>query len=153
MAQSVLFIVEHCPLLISLHIGPVSKGHRGPQDDRYGLSLRRLASLTLALVEVVQRRPSLEVIGIIAHVIEVYFSASGSFAEVRTHWVRDLETSQASRRNIDLQLTDIPMYARKDTVRTWCDKYLRQAIEYDGLVDFVDLTNFECIGVEAWRFE
>jgi hypothetical protein len=134
MSGTIKFITEHCPLLVSLHINAEDKFL--PQGSR--LNSRGLPALTLALMELVKRRPTLEVFGIIARSRRTVFSKSGS-------WIAEGLWFSYESRDFDLNLASIPMHGREDALKTWFSPLMEEALEYGEIIDFVSMDRIDSI--------
>jgi hypothetical protein len=102
LAQSILFIAEHCPLLTSLHVSPNCVRYRfGDQKPR------KIGFFTSALKCLVDHVLSLEVVGICVEVVSVLISNSGDFIS---------SEHILAGEDFDLELAKVPSYAQEDAV-------------------------------------
>jgi hypothetical protein len=127
-AESVLFVSKHCPMLQSLHF---------ELSDKYWQSkdttpVQALEPLVLALKHLVECCTSLQVVGAMSRLVLVSVSKDGSI-------MSSSDPMSISTHDIDLRLDGIKVHAREDVVEQWCRTTLRECIEYTGNVQFVSL--------------
>jgi hypothetical protein len=133
LAQSILFIAEHCPLLKSSHLYPRRVKYRvGDQKPR------KFGSIASALKCLVDHVPGLEVVGICVEVRLVLISTSGDFIS---------STRIVEKEDYDLELAKVPTYVREDAVQTWCDTSALEALGYGRIVESVSQDDIELLNV------
>jgi len=141
MSGTIKFITEHCPLLVSLHIDAGDK----LLPQRCKPNSRGLPALTLALMELVKRRPTLEVFGIIARNRAIVVSKSGS-------WIADSSRCYCcDSRDFDLNLASIPMHGREDALKTWFSPLMEEALEYGEITEFVSMDRIDFQHASTWN--
>jgi hypothetical protein len=140
LVEPIRFITEHCLLLESLHFEARNVLHR--QDS----AVSELEMLKPVLKYLVLRRSGLTVLGVVSSVQVVYTDQAGSIADIR-HGQHD--------QDFNLNLGGVPIYARDDLVEIRCSSALREAFEYDNIVQLIsggplNACERELIEVQKW---
>jgi hypothetical protein len=139
LAQAILFIAEHCPMPISLHVDPCCVRH-----GRKGVSPVAFGTITSVLRCLVGHLPNLEVVGMCVHATLVLVSTSGDFIS---------STHGFQAQDLNLELAKVPSYAREDAIQTWCQMSAREAFECDEIVKFVSQDDIEAMNLrfDGWE--
>jgi hypothetical protein len=134
---SILFVAEHCPLLVTFHF---------EIPDQYSSYLRPKPTpigfrpLGTALQKLVQQCPNLDLVGLSTMVTFVHVSTNGNI-------INATDRSQ-NKHHVELRLAAIPRQSREDAVRHWCRTTVKESIEYSEVIHYCDM------GVIDWaRYE
>jgi hypothetical protein len=129
-AGLVRFITDHCPMLKTLRIELAVSSY----TDVRQTPPQALEPLQLVLRKHVERTESLKAVGVVTAVISVLVSNNGFHIEMNneSQW-----HSMFDEEDVDLDLEDIPMFAREEAVARWCRTTLRESLEYGGVVRYV----------------
>ena len=120
-ADSIRFIADHCPLLVSLQIvvSPWPRDHRHGYETKRSIRFCELKPIVIALQCVTQKCPSLETLKAVTPIKPCSVPAVGTiYREGHAHEeVRGLD------------LTKTPIYLREELVEAWANTSLRKVIE------------------------
>jgi len=139
LSRSISFITEYCPLIQSLHFELLWERSQGGTAP-----LRTLEPLSMALKRLVQRRPSLEVIGAITRATFVSISKDASFLSCSEYPDVDNAICREGH-DIELRLDGIRVHSRDDVVERWCRTTLRECIEYGKSVQFEPMNYIDTV--------
>ncbi|KAF1913223.1 hypothetical protein BDU57DRAFT_532295 [Ampelomyces quisqualis] len=138
LATSINFIAKRCPFLIALHFSPTNRVREHPQA---------VASVTIALQNLVEHCPDLLVLGMIAHVRKVYIAPFMQTMEI---------TKGSDKQDCELKLGGIAHHAREDAAVMWCNTIVREAIEYHEVLEYIpwhESLTMNGPWTEVWEFD